>query len=185
VNDDKPSIDLSPDFIFSRPQEENVDFFHEELIELKPYGMSLADAGVRPFLIMKDTTGQYVLPVGISQIEAGVTLTQSSPVAVPVTLHRFSELLLTSLDIQIERCVFIEIKGLHQYVRVYMAGHPRYQSLKLRADEAMSLCLHLKVPFYATKSFIQRSKLMIAEVTGLARAGIVKSDTSGRKELCH
>lgn len=161
--------DLNPDFIFSKTQEEKVDFIQQDLIELKPYGMSLHNDTTRPFLLLKDATGQHTLPVGINQIEAGVTLTQSSSNHALGTPHTFSEKLLASLDIKIEKCIFVEISGHHQYVRVYMTGHPRFQSLKLKAEDAMSLCLHLKVPFYATAAFIQRSKLMTAEVSESAK----------------
>lgn len=160
---------LNPDFLFSKPQDERVDFEETELIELQPYGLSLSNDAARPFLILKDKNAEYTLPVGINQLEAGVTLTQSATSAVPVTLHKFSEILLSSLDIKIERCVFVEIKTVHQYVRLYMKGHPLYASLKFRADEVMSLCIHQKIPIFATKSFINRSKVMSAEIVGIAK----------------
>jgi bifunctional DNase/RNase len=160
---------MTPDFLFSKPQDERVDFDEKDLILLIPYGLSLSNGAERPFLILKDQAGDDTLPVGINQLEAGATLTQSGPSGLPVSLHRFSESLLESLDIKLERCVFVEIKGVHQYVRLYMSNHPQYQSLKFRADEVMSLCIHLKIPIYATKSFINRSKLMAAEVTGIAQ----------------
>lgn len=161
--------ELRPDFLFSKPQDERVDFEEKDLIELLPYGLSLTNDAARPFLILKDKTGEYTLPVGINQLEAGVTLTQSAHAAPPVTLHKFSEVLLNSMNIKIERCVFVEIKGVHQYVRVYMHGHPMYSSLKFRADEVMSLCIHLKIPIFATKNYIIRSKDMSAEVVGIAK----------------
>ncbi|MBC7741258.1 MAG: bifunctional nuclease family protein [Bdellovibrionaceae bacterium] len=160
---------MTPDFLFSKPQDERVDFDEKDLILLIPYGLSLTSGAERPFLILKDQAGDDTLPVGINQLEAGATLTQSGGTGLPVSLHKFSESLLESLDIKLERCVFVEIKGVHQYVRIYMAGHPQYQSLKFRADEVMSLCIQLKIPIYATRSFISRSKLMAAEVTGIAQ----------------
>lgn len=160
---------MTPDFLFTKPQDERVDFDEKDLILLIPYGLSLTNSAERPFLILKDQSGEVSLPVGINQLEAGATLTQAGPSGSPVSLHRFSESLLQSLDIKVERCVFVEIKGVHQYVRIYMTGHPHYQSLKFRADEVMSLCIHLKIPIFATKSFINRSKLMAAETTGIAQ----------------
>ena len=176
---------ISPDFFFSKPQDERVDFDEKDLIELKPYGLSISNETTRPFLILKDDSGLYTLPVGISQIEAGVALTQSSLSQSPMTPHKFSEMLLDSLDIKIERCIFVEIKGLHQYVRVYMTGHPKYQSLKLKADQAMSLCIHLKVPLYATKDFIQKSKMMTAEVSEVSKSLLARPEFSGKNNLCH
>ncbi len=176
---------ISPDFLFSRPQDERVDFEEKDLIELKPYGLSLSNDTARPFLILKDESGLYTLPVGISQIEAGMTLTQSSSTQAQAAPHKFSELLLNSLDIKIDRCVFIEIKGLHQYVRVYMTGHLKYQSLKLKADEAMSLCIYLKIPIFATKDFIQKSKTMTVEVAELSKSLLARPEFSGKNNLCH
>ncbi len=176
---------LNTDFIFSKPQDEKVDFFEEDLIELKAYGLSISNETTRPFMIFKDTKGEYTLPVGISQIEAGVALTQANPTMVPATPHKFTQMMLESLDIQLERCIFTEIKGLHQYVRVYMKGHPKYNSMKLKAEEAMSLCLYLKVPIFATLSFIQKSKLMTAEINGFAKTGAKHPMLNGKNQLCH
>lgn len=165
-----PSLKITTDILFAKPQDERVDFDEKELIEFFPYGLSLSNDASRPFMILKDKTQEMSLPVPINQIEAGVTLSQSSHNTLPVTLHKFSESLLSSLNIKIERCVFVEIKGVHQYVRLYMSGHPQYHSLKFRADEVMSLCIHLKVPLFATKSYINRSKVMSAEMIDAAQS---------------
>ncbi len=42
-------------------------------------------------------------------------------------------------------------------------------SVKLRADEAMSLCLFLDVPLFATKNFIGKSRVMNTEVESSAQ----------------
>lgn len=165
----KPQLKFSADILFSKPQDENINFDEKDLVELFPYGLSLSNDASRPFMILKDKSGDMTLPVPINQLEAGVTLTQSAHSLEPITTHKFSEKLLESLDIKLERCVFVEIKGIHQYVRIYMKGHSQYQSLKFRADEVMSLCIHLKVSIFATKNFINRSKQMSAEIVGLAQ----------------
>lgn len=163
-----PEVKLHTDILFSKPQDERVDFAEKDLVELFPYGLSLSNDTTRPFMILKDKAQELVLPVPINQLEAGVTMTQSAHLSAPVTLHKFSESLLKSLDIKLERCVFVEIKGVHQYVRLYMSGHPQYHSMKFRADEVMSLCIHLKVSIFATKNIINRSKEMSAEMVALA-----------------
>lgn len=163
------SVNFTADILFAKPLDETVNFEEKDLVELFPYGLSLSNDATRPFMILKDKTGDMTLPVPISQLEAGVTLTQSAHSAVPPTTHVFSEKILESLDIKLERCVFVEIKGINQFVRVYMKNHPQYQSLKFKADEVMSLCIHMKVPIYATKSFINRSKHMSAEIVQMAQ----------------
>nr|HPI40958.1 hypothetical protein [Pseudobdellovibrionaceae bacterium] len=93
-----------------------------------------------------------------------VTLSQSNKSVIPASPHRFTFMLLEQLRITIERCVFVEIKGQHQYVRIEMKAPQEISSLKLRADEAMSLCLYLNVPIYASRSYIEKSKVLSAEI---------------------
>lgn len=177
---------LKADFLFNAQQDEKFNFDDDDLVELKPYGLSLNNENSRPFLILKDALGEHTLPVAVTQIEAGVTLSQSNQTQIATTPHAFLDKLLQSLDIKIDRCVFIEITGTHQYVRIFMTGHPRYQSIKVRADEAMSLCLHLKVPFYATKSFIQKSKVMsTTSMDETAHIVMQQRNVAIKKELLH
>jgi hypothetical protein len=160
-------VPMKPGFVFLSEHFEEHKLSDEELIRLFPYAMSLTQDASRPTLLMKDEKGEHTLPVALSPLEAGMTLHQTNKTAPSSTPHKVTELLLQSLDIKIERCVFVEIKGHHQYVRLFMDNHPKYGSLKVRADEAMSLCLHLGVEFYATPAFMRRSRVMGAELDEL------------------
>lgn len=161
--------------IFFQDSGEDEEVFHQrDLILLAPYGVSLSTDPQRPFLLLKDATQQLTLPVAIGPLEAGVTLSQSNKALLPITPHRFTEELLKSLEMEIKQCVFVQIKGPVQYVRLYLSGHPKTNSLKLRADEAMSLCLHFSVPMYATLAFINKSRLMSTHIEGLTE-GLLKN----------
>ena len=161
------------------PSEYSSDYFEEnkfneeDLIKLIPFGVSLNLDPSRPIIIFKDEKGHHSLPVVVNPLEEGITLGQSSPSAMAVTPHKFTQALLESLNIKISRCVFVEVKGHSQYVRVFFEGHPSHGSIKVRADEAMSLCLHLKVPIYATIKMMEKSRVMNAELEGLVQ-GVAK-----------
>jgi hypothetical protein len=155
--------------IFDSPHFEEHKISEADLIRLEPYGFSLNLDPSRPMLILRDESGNHTLPVFLTPIEAGVTIQQSNNQAVPTTPHRVMELLLQSLNIKIEKCVFVAIKDHHQFVRLYFDGHPTQGSVKVKAEEAMSLCLHLEVPIYATKKFMSKSRTMSAEMEGLSR----------------
>lgn len=166
----------TPDFVFTNDQSEKSFYNENELFALEPYGVSMAQDLQRPFLLLKNEKENLTLPVALNPIEAGIALSQSNRQIPQATPHRFTELLLDSLDIKIEKCVFCEIKGHSQYVRLHFESHPKYGSLKLRAEEAMSMCLHLGVPFFASKAFIQKSKVMSSEIEGLTKAFHLHSD---------
>lgn len=155
--------------VFMNESQEEETFHQSDLVRLFPYGLSVTTDATRPFLLLKDEAHQYTLPVAVSAIDAGVALSQSNKMILESSPHKFTALMLESLGIEIKQAVFVEIKGAHQYLRLYISGHPRTNSVKLRADEAMSLCLYLGVPLFATKTFIGRSRVLTAELAGAAQ----------------
>ena len=154
--------------IFSSVYFEENRLVPEKLIQLRPYGISLNHDPTRPVMILKDETGRHTMPVAINPLEAGVALQQANPSAMLTTPHRVTEKLLESLKIKIEKAIFVEIKDHHQYMRLFFDGHPSQGSLKVRAEEAMSLCLHLGVGLWATVEFIEKSRHMSMELDGIS-----------------
>jgi bifunctional DNase/RNase len=142
----------------------------EELMKLIPFGLSITSEVTRPFLLLKDESQQFTLPVAINHLEAGVTLSQANKSEAPSSPHRFTQNLLMQLGLTMERCVFTEIKGQHQYVRLDIKGNALVNEMKLRADEVMSLCLFLNVPLYASRSYIEKSKVLTAEIDQLSNS---------------
>jgi bifunctional DNase/RNase len=157
-------LKFSTKFIFAQESLEEETFHQNDLVQLFPYGLSVDGDVTRPFLLLKDEGHHHTLPVAVSPIDAGVTLSQSDKMNVPSSPHAFTSTLLQSLGIEIKQAVFVEIKGSSQYLRLYLSGHPKMSSVKMRADEAMSLCMFLEVPLFATKKFISLSRVMSTEV---------------------
>lgn len=158
---------FNPDFVFSSQHFEEHKISDDDLIKLVPFGISLTQDPQRPVLLLKAEVGDHTLPVALNPLEAGVTITQSHKHQKASTPHKVTELLLESLNMKIEKAIFVEIKNHHQYVRLYFENHPTHGSLKVRADEAMSLCLHLGTELFATPAFMAKSKVMNAEAEGV------------------
>ena len=157
-------LKFSTHFIFAQESQEEETFHQKDLVQLSPYGLSVNGDVNRPVLLLKDEAHIYTLPVVVSPIDAGVVLAQTNKTILESSPHRFTLVLLQSLGIEIKQAVFVEIKASSQYLRLYLSGHPSMSSIKLRADEAMSLCIYLDVPIFATKNFIGRSRVMNTEV---------------------
>ncbi len=164
----KDLIPLSGQIVFSQAVEEE-SFHQRDLVQLYPYGLSVTTDVNRPFLLLKDESQELTLSVGVTPIDAGVLLSQSNKMLAESSPHKFLLVLLQSLQIEIKQAVFVEIKGAHQYIRLYVSGHPQISSIKLRADEAMSLCLYLSVPMFSTRAFIGRSRHLVAELESGAK----------------
>jgi uncharacterized protein len=154
--------------VFETSQFEEHKISDDDLIRLRPHGVSLTQDPSRPILILRSENSEHTLAVNLSPIETGVLIQQSHP-STPASTHKVTEMLLESLKIKIEKCVFVAIKDHHQYVRLHLEGHPTHGSLKVKAEEGMALCLHLEVPIYATKKFMNKSRVMSAETEGFTQ----------------
>jgi hypothetical protein len=133
--------------------------------------MTVTSDGMRPLLLMKDETGEFTLPVPLGPLEAGVTLSQSNHMNVPSTPHKVTEILLQSMAVKITRCVFKDVRKNNQIVELELENHPMgTKGVEVRADEAMSLCLHLNVPIFASREIIHRSRNYVADLQGQAQA---------------
>jgi hypothetical protein len=158
---------------FESTQFEEHKLLDSDLIRLKPYGLSLNQDPARPILILKDDSGQHSLTVTLTPVETGVVVQQSNPGAMS-SCHKPTELLLKSLNIKILKCVFVSLKDHHQYVRLYLDGHPTHGSLKMKAIEALSLCLYLDVPIFATAKYMAKSRVLNVEM-GTVPEGLLAS----------
>lgn len=141
--------------------------FDKELIRFYPFGLQLSADGLNPVLLLRDEKGELTLPVLLNQLEAGVALTQANKTIAPVSPHRVTEVLLESLSLKIESCYFYEVKNSQLFVRLNLSGSSSVKFIKVRADEAMSLCLHMNVPLFATRGFVNQAKVLSTEAHGV------------------
>jgi|GEM_PF-6782994 len=155
-------------------------------IRMKPYGVQISPDGERPLLLLKDQSQELVLPVRMSPLEAGVAITQSNPSVVPTSPHGVAQSLLTALGLNFSKAMFTEIRGSHQYLLLVLQGSSELKNLRVRADEAMSFCLHLQIPLYATRAFIEHSKIwQVQGATQIHNSGRATSVSGGALRRTH
>lgn len=149
--------------VFESQQFEEHNSAEADLLQLFVYGVSIHHDPARPILILKDISNEHTLTIGLTPIETGVLLQQSNH-NIMSTPHKFTQSLLESLNIKIEKAIFESIKDQNMFVRLFLEGHPSQGSIKVKAEEAMSLCFQLEVPMYATKRYIQKTRVLNAQV---------------------
>lgn len=143
--------------------------FETNLVKLKAYGLSITSEFARPVLLLKDDKGDLTLPVALSPIEAGLAISQSNKHQMPSSPHEFTKMLIESLGLQITRAVFCEIKGHYQFLKVFIKNHPSQEYIIVRADQVMSLLLHLNVDIFASREFVNGSRILNAEMDGITK----------------
>lgn len=161
---------LGGEYHFAETSDEE-SFHQKDLIQLLPFGISVAADLKNTFFFLKDKTQSKTLPVLVNPIEASLILAQmnATPEVQLAQPHFAVTKLLETLGVALLQCVFVQTKGNRQFVRLYFNGHPGSNSIKLNADQAMSLCMALKVPIYATAKFINQSKVVQVQIEGLTK----------------
>lgn len=141
-----------------------------EWLPLVPSGVMILPGDARPVFLLKHEASGETLPVWMGPLDASVALQelgqggQGSP-------HAVTKQILTQLGVTVGRCYFVERIGHHQYVHLHLAtatgielpGSP----FRVRADEAISFSLAMKVHFFSTKEFIAQCRVLNQELEKL------------------
>ena len=141
----------------------------EDWIELFPYGVIFDSEGFaspqRPVMFFKNKDESQILPVWLSSLDAGIAIFQQERQEGISSPHDLAWKALKSLDIKLERCFFVEVKGYHQYVELHFSGSDKLKKLRSRTDEAISFCLSTDTKFYCKSEFIDRCRVVDAEIS--------------------
>lgn len=136
-------------------------------LEMEPFAVTASADEMRPVMLFRVVGGEDVLPVWLSPIDAGIALTQHQGRVAPISPHDLSLKVLETLGVRLERCLFSEVKGHHQYVELQFSGSRKLKSLVARADQALSFSLQAKAKFYCRPEYIHESKVVNAEMVGV------------------
>ncbi|MCM2281679.1 MAG: bifunctional nuclease family protein [Bdellovibrionaceae bacterium] len=148
------------------------------LEEMFVYGITLGSSQRRPILVLKDRDSRLTLPVWLNPVDASYAMRDHSHQAYAV--HTVALAMMSRFGVRLDRCVFTEVKGHHQFVTLHFAGNPQLEKLEVRADDAMSLCLATSARFFATQEFVERCRDVDAEMLEL-EAGLNLKPEIGSK----
>jgi hypothetical protein len=142
----------------------------ENWLPLVPSGVMVLPGNARPVLLLKHESSGETLPVWMGSLDASVALQelgqggQGSP-------HTITKMILANFGITKGRCFFVERIGHHQFVNLHLETESGTElpgsPYRVRADEAMSLSLAIKVLFFSTKEFIAQCRVLNQELEKL------------------
>lgn len=147
----------------------------KDWIEMFPYGLAFAPGSTRPVMIFKDKSEKQVLPVWLSQLDAGIAVSQSGGAKTDSSPHHLTWKILDPLGVELEKCFFTEVRGHYQFVDLHFKGSAKLKKLESRADEAISFCLSSDCRFFCRIDFMDECRVLDGE---MAMAMNPMSDTS-------
>lgn len=126
-----------------------------EVFEVFPFGVTLGLDVSRPILIFRSRDEDRVVPIALSTVEAGLAVWSESD----GSPHALAIKVLEDSGLKVTKCTFIALHEHEPFVEVeFRRVGERKQKLRLRADQAVSYCLHARVRFYCSMEFFRQNR---------------------------
>ncbi len=138
-------------------------------VEMKIRGLMMDPVTNMPIVILKDVTGNAILPIWVGAYEANAIALEIENVSTPRPMtHDLIKTLLVGLQCGVRKVVVNELKEDTFYAMIWLEKNGELISVDSRPSDALAIALRLDCPIYVEDSVLSSSKLAtaVAEKTG-------------------
>ena len=129
-------------------------------VEMKIRGLMMDPVTSMPIVVLKDVSGNAILPIWVGVFEANAIALEIEKVATPRPMtHDLIRVLLFGLDAGIRKVVVSELRDDTFYAVIWLEKNGELISVDSRPSDALALALRLDCPIYVDDSVIKNSKL--------------------------
>jgi bifunctional DNase/RNase len=129
-------------------------------IEMKIRGLMMDPVTNMPIVILKDLSGNSVLPIWVGVYEANAIALEIEKVATPRPMtHDLIKSLLLGLGTAVNKVVVSELKDETFYAVIWLDRDGELISVDSRPSDALALALRLDCPIYVEETVLKSSKL--------------------------
>jgi bifunctional DNase/RNase len=132
-------------------------------IEMKIRGLMMDPLSNSPIVVLKDVSGEGVLPIWVGIYEANAIALEIEKVATPRPMtHDLIKNVLTGLDARVHKVVVNELRDDTFFAVIWMEREGRVISVDSRPSDALALALRVDCPIYVEEGVLKNSKLAAA-----------------------
>jgi bifunctional DNase/RNase len=132
-------------------------------IEMKIRGLMMDPLSNSPIVVMKDVSGEGVLPIWVGIYEANAIALEIEKVTTPRPMtHDLIKNVLTGLDARVHKVVVNELRDDTFFAVIWMEREGRVISVDSRPSDALALALRVDCPIYVEEGVLKNSKLAAA-----------------------
>ena len=132
-------------------------------VEMKIRGLMMDPVTNMPIVILKDTSGDAVLPIWVGIYEANAIALEIEKVSTPRPMtHDLIKNVLVGLDTQVHKVVVTELREDTFYAVIWMERQGNVISIDSRPSDALALALRLDCPIYVEDEVLKTSKVASA-----------------------
>ena len=128
-------------------------------VEMKIRGLMMDPMTNMPIVVLKDLTGDSVLPIWVGIYEANAIALEIEKVTTPRPMtHDLIKVLLMGLDTAVKKVVVSELKDDTFYALIWLERGGEMISVDSRPSDALALALRHDCPIYVDDSVLQSSR---------------------------
>ena len=129
-------------------------------VEMKIRGLMPDPVTNMPIVILKDSSGETVLPIWVGVYEANAIALEIEKVSTPRPMtHDLIKNVLTGLDAAVHRVVVTELKEDTFYAVIWLERDGQVVSIDSRPSDALALALRVDCPIFVDDEVLKSSKL--------------------------
>ncbi|MGD0579011.1 MAG: bifunctional nuclease family protein [Bryobacteraceae bacterium] len=128
-------------------------------IEMKIRGLMVDPVTNTPIIILRDTSGNSILPIWVGVYEANAIALEIEKVTTPRPMtHDLIKNLLTGVEATVNKVVVSELKDETFYAVIWLEKNGELISVDSRPSDALALALRLDCPIYVEEQVLQSSR---------------------------
>lgn len=128
-------------------------------VEMKIRGLMMDPMTNMPIVVLKDLSGDSVLPIWVGIYEANAIALEIEKVTTPRPMtHDLIKILLMGLDCTIKKVVVSELKEDTFYALIWLERDGKLISVDSRPSDALALALRHDCPIYVEEKVLQSSR---------------------------
>jgi uncharacterized protein len=128
-------------------------------VEMKIRGLMMDPVTNMPIVVLKDTSGESVLPIWVGIYEANAIALEIEKVSTPRPMtHDLIKTLLLGLEISMKKVVVSELKDETFYAVIWLERDGRPITIDSRPSDALALALRHDCPIFVDDSVLQTSR---------------------------
>ena len=132
-------------------------------IEMKIRGLMMDPLSNSPIVVLKDVSGEGVLPIWVGIYEANAIALEIEKVTTPRPMtHDLIKNVLTGLDARVHKVVVSELRDDTFFAVIWMEREGRVISVDSRPSDALALALRVDCPIFVEEGVLKNSKLAAA-----------------------
>ena len=132
-------------------------------IEMKIRGLMMDPLSNSPIVVLKDVSGEGVLPIWVGIYEANAIALEIEKVNTPRPMtHDLIKNVLVGLDARVHKVVVSELRDDTFFAVIWMEREGRVVSVDSRPSDALALALRMDCPIFVDEGVLKNSKLAAA-----------------------